>query len=307
MSEMEKTVETGTDEFEALLPEGWAEGDDIFDEGSWSGSASAEDPDQEDSSEETNTDPTDPAPTTEPEADESGAADDASASSAKKFRVPVKINHESSEVEISEADLPALYQKAMAFDRGQEKSQKMSTFYQNAERTARNMGYKSAEEMLESANTTYRQAEIDRLVDDGVQIDMATDFVDRRLNSGRTEPEQAPDSAEQSVSQGEPQSRDWKSEVADLMRVRPNLRESGLPDAVQEKATKENVPLLVAYLEYESEQQKAEIQRLTKTNKTHEQNAASAARAPVKGVSGGGATDTSPSDAFLEGFNSDGW
>ena len=120
MSEMEKTVETGTDEFEALLPEGWAEGDDIFDEGSWSGSASAEDPAREDSSEETNTDPTDPAPTTEPEADESGAADDASASSAKKFRVPVKINHESSEVEISEADLPALYQKAMAFDRGKD-------------------------------------------------------------------------------------------------------------------------------------------------------------------------------------------
>ena len=129
MSEMEKTVETGTDEFEALLPEGWAEGDDIFDEGSWSGSASAEDPDQEDSSEETNTDPTDPAPTTEPEADESGAADDASASSAKKFRVPVKINHESSEVEISEADLPALYQKAMAFDRGQEKSTKTANLW----------------------------------------------------------------------------------------------------------------------------------------------------------------------------------
>ena len=62
--------------------------------------------------------------------------------------------------------------------------------------------------------------------------------------------------------------------------------------------------LATAYLNYEFQQMKAENERLKNTNKIHEQNAASAARAPVTGTSGGGETDTTPSDPFLLGFNS---
>ena len=37
------------------------------------------------------------------------------------------------------------------------------------------------------------------------------------------------------------------------------------------------------------------------------QNAQTSLKAPVRGVYGGGATDTSPSDDFLAGFNADNW
>jgi hypothetical protein len=64
--------------------------------------------------------------------------------------------------------------------------------------------------------------------------------------------------------------------------------------------------LVSAYLEYEAKQKTAEIEQLRKENAVYKQNAEAAARSPVTGTAGGGATDTKPSDPFLEGFNS-GW
>ena len=73
---------------------------------------------------------------------------------------------------------------------------------------------------------------------------------------------------------------------------------------MQQDAVKNGVRLAMAYLNYEARQMKAENERLKSVNKIHEQNAASAARAPVTGTNGGGATDTAPEDPFLIGFNS---
>ena len=50
---------------------------------------------------------------------------------------------------------------------------------------------------------------------------------------------------------------------------------------------------------------KAEADKLRRENRILKQNEASAKQAPVKGVRGGGATDTKPEDDFLRGFNSD--
>ena len=91
------------------------------------------------------------------------------------------------------------------------------------------------------------------------------------------------------------------------MQARPQLRGQALPDAVSRAAVEGDKRLLLAYLDYEAQQAQAENERLRKENEIYKQNAATAARSPVRGVSGGGATDLKPSDPFLDGFNSSDW
>ena len=101
--------------------------------------------------------------------------------------------------------------------------------------------------------------------------------------------------------------RDYQAEVEELLQARPQLRGQALPDAVSRAAVADNKRLLLAYLDYEAKQVQAENERLRRENEIYKQNAATAARSPVRGVSGGGATDTKPSDPFLDGFNSADW
>ena len=62
--------------------------------------------------------------------------------------------------------------------------------------------------------------------------------------------------------------------------------------------------VLVAYSKYTKKQEKADKARLQKENKTLKQNAEAAKRAPVRGVTKGGAVDDGEEDPFLKGFNS---
>ena len=101
--------------------------------------------------------------------------------------------------------------------------------------------------------------------------------------------------------------RDYQAEVEELLQARPQLRGQALPDAVSRAAVEGDKRLLLAYLDYEAQQVQAENERLRKENEIYKQNAATAARSPVRGVSGGGATDLKPSDPFLDGFNSSDW
>ena len=100
---------------------------------------------------------------------------------------------------------------------------------------------------------------------------------------------------------------DYQAEVEELLQARPQLRGQALPDAVSRAAVEGDKRLLLAYLDYEAQQAQAENERLRKENEIYKQNAATAARSPVRGVSGGGATDLKPSDPFLDGFNSSDW
>ena len=68
-------------------------------------------------------------------------------------------------------------------------------------------------------------------------------------------------------------------------------------------------PLLQAYMDYKLKQTSAKAKTAEKENKILRQNAAAAQKAPVRRSTGGGKTDTKPSDPFIDGFNSDekGW
>ena len=104
-----------------------------------------------------------------------------------------------------------------------------------------------------------------------------------------------------------PAARDFKSEVAELLSAKPELRGQKLPDAVVQAAVTGNKRLINAYMDWQDAQRTAELEALRKENNTLKQNAASAAKAPVRGVTQGGKTDMTPDDPFIRGFDSDDW
>ena len=77
------------------------------------------------------------------------------------------------------------------------------------------------------------------------------------------------------------------------------------PDEVLQ-AYMEGENLTVAYMEYEMKQAAAERAGLQEQNRVLQQNQKSAARAPVKGVSGGGETG-GKEDFTLAGFDDPDW
>lgn len=103
---------------------------------------------------------------------------------------------------------------------------------------------------------------------------------------------------------------EFRREVAALLKQHPELMEQinkggELPREVIAVCAKNGVPLRAAFAEYELKQAKAEIERLRKENKILKQNAAAAAKGPVKGAAAGGSTETKGKDPFLEGLLSD--
>ena len=77
---------------------------------------------------------------------------------------------------------------------------------------------------------------------------------------------------------------------------------SEVPDEVA-RAYADGANLLTAYVAYREKQTSKTAASLKKENQVLKQNAASAAKAPVKGVTGGGATDTKPKNDLLAGFD----
>ena len=99
-----------------------------------------------------------------------------------------------------------------------------------------------------------------------------------------------------------PDGRDFGQEVRDLYAARPELRGEELPEAVLEAAVRGKT-VTEAYNDYVY-RQRQDADQLRKENRILRQNAKAAAKAPVRGISRGGGTDTQPEDAFLRGFNS---
>lgn len=327
---------TFDDDVEPLMPDGWQEGQDIF------GNAADDEPEVEagteptDAPESADSATPDPDTPTTAESEEQGEtdteepstteADQQTVNETNRLRFKARFDHEDRDVEIDEAELPTLYQKAQATDRAQQRMREMQQTNDRAAQLARQMGYESADKLLEEAAENYRAAEIERLVDEGTAHDVAEFIVDQKMGRFNTTP---PDSSASSIPSnmhvidsapsapatqaqapvGNAQSgqRDYEAEVTELLRARPQLVGKPLPDEVINEATAGGKRLLDAYTDYESRGTRRETERLRKENSVLKQNAEAAARAPVKGTAGGGKTDTSASDPFLAGFNSDPW
>ena len=90
-------------------------------------------------------------------------------------------------------------------------------------------------------------------------------------------------------------------EVNQLKALYPDFKE--MPDEVA-VAVSNGANLLTAYLAYREKQTTKAAASLKKENEVLKQNAASAAKAPVRGVTGGGATNTKPQNDLLKGFDS---
>ena len=308
------------DDYEPIMPDGYQEGDDILADADSNSShdldalfgaeesdtttaeEAAETPATESAAETTEGDQQpETAPATEPVVTETAEK--------PKLRFNYKFDREERQAELDEADLPDVYERAMATDRYRDRLNQMSPVMSQAEQLARTMGYKDAHEMISDAAETYRKNMIEQLVNDGTPRLLAEDYVDRKM--GRTDnsspaeqpqEEQAANDAPAQASASRP-ARDYAAEAAQLLELRPQLQGKQLPDEVMKDAVENGVPLVAAYLKYESQQNNAELERLRNENRIYKQNAEAASRSPVKPTTGGGETDTKPSDPFLEGFN----
>ena len=317
-----------------ILPDGYADGDDFFEPDTWTGEkgtegatgSSAETAD-EGSPDET---ATEEAPaieqTEEPVPADDGTEAGAPATSPEttvptKRRVRYQFNHEEREEEIDDADLPELLQKARSVDRYKDRLNEAQSLRSRLDTISKALKYDSGEAFLDAVLDNAMTTERESLRGQGVPDEMAEDYVSRKYSeaeAARTakveaeQPRQTPQAAT-------PAERDYKAEALELLRARPALVGTKLPDEVYVLANEPGKTLLSAYTEYESKAAQAEAERarrdaeaaktdaakLRKENRILKNNADSADRAPVTGVSKGGRTDDKDADdPFLKGFNS---
>ena len=311
MSENTNETPVASEEFEAFLPEGWAEGDDIFDVDSWTGGKDQADESDADDGQEEVTEADDgeeisPATGSDDTAGSEEDGDTALATGQEaarpKLKFSAQIDHKMEDVELDENDLPTIYQKAHVTDRVRAKLDKAQPLVDKGNRLAKILGYESMDAMLDAAETAYRDGEVERLKGEGVHPDVAAELVENRTKKALEgmKPEQETD-------EEAPSGRDYEGEVADLLKIHPELRGTTLPDSVVNDCVVNGKPLVTAYETYARKQTEAENKAVKAENKRLKQNADAARRAPVRGVSKGGKTNTDPDDPFLIGFNADHW
>ena len=327
--EINENLETNLNEDnDPILPDGWTENDDIFAD-NWGNAAPAKAEEEEEDffadtddslfeeeAKATETDPTtDPAPVAAPETNTAEGKEETPPTTEgptpaepapvnNKLRFKARIDHEDVEAEIDESDLPSIYQKATATERYQQKLAKVNPVIERLERMAKANGYNSPEEMLDAQESFERDNAIAKLVEEGTPKVIAEDYVSRKYGKAAEETKPAVQERPATAQREEPKARDFAAEIQELWTMRPDLKGTRLPREVAAAAV-EGRSLVLAYLEYENKQARAEAENSRKENEILRQNAAAAAKAPVKGVSGGGVTNTQPKDPFLEGFDSD--
>lgn len=308
MADNEKEFTAGMEDDLEILPDGWGEGDDFFNVDSWGKDASADESEGSDSQQdlndifaEANTDEGTTTADEDDSEDSSETEEPTTQDGPGKLKFKATVDHEDLDVELDETELPALYQKAQVTDRVQAKLANMQPIYDRAVKTAKILGYDTPEEMLKAAEDSYRDGEIEKLVNEGTNKDVAEDYIRRKMQDAEVKEDTKP--AEEA-----PKGRDFKAEVEALLDIRPDLKKPGtkLPEEVTEECVKSGRPLAVVYLEYEAKQEKAKYDALLKENKKLKQNAEAASRAPVRGVSRGGPVkDKANDDPFLKGFDAD--
>lgn len=293
MHEDELMIPTPEEEDAAFLPDGWQEGDDFFaDPSTWSGAAQQTGQSDETQSEEESTEDgmeTEEAPTTgeAEETDDQSAEQETDETSGqteepvKRSRIlTLKVNHEAQEVDIdsmTDEELIAALQKSRAFDAMKDEQAKARYREVYHEQVAEGMTPAAAK--LVAANEV------------GGKNYPLEDTAEPEKPSTPAPTVQTP-------------TRDFVQEVQQLKALYPDFKE--MPDEVA-KAAANGANLLTAYLAYREKQTSKAAASLKKENEVLKQNAASAAKAPVKGVTGGGATNTKPQHKLLDGFDDDTW
>ena len=279
-----------------ILPDGWSDGDDFFaDPSTWSGAA-----EQSGQTAETQSELESIAAEMESEeAPTTGETDETEGQSAvveedepqsgqteeptKTARIlKLKVNHQEQEVDIdsmSDEDLVAQLQKARAFDAM--KDDQMKAKYRQVYQDQIYAG------MTEAAARVVASAECG-----GKSYPL----------EDSAEPESAP--VPTPVEAPATPTRDFEAEVRQLKALYPEFKV--MPNEVA-KAVAEGTNLLTAYVAYREKQTSKAAASLKKENEVLKQNAASAAKAPVRGVTGGGATNTKPQNNLIAGFDSDDW
>lgn len=325
-NEMEKDniIETSPGDDDLMLPEGYGAEDDLFaDPKTWTGKQADESAEEsgdgeegkgdgaEDSAPATEQGPAQDvsdndaaaAPATEPTAPATEQNAEKSTSNMFKFRV--KHDREERDVELSESDLPGIWQRAQNHDRMQSRLNQLQEELRGFEALALTMGYANAKEMREKAGEAYRNAEVKNLMDsEGVPERIAKFVVDQEMRQRNAAAPPAPYAAGKPP-QAAPAVRNPAAEVAELLQARPDLHGKQLPREVLAAAAG-GKNLLLAYTEHENRQKETETRKAQQENSILKQNAANAAKAPVKGTaSGGSPKDKGGEDDFLKGFNAD--
>ena len=284
------------EEFEPLLPSGWQEKADFFDVDSWSDGTESVDGQTQEVTEETTTGEETGADNTPTTGEEQGATGQSAVEEAegepsgqtetteKPARIlKLKVNHEDREVNVDDMtddDLRVQLQKAAAFDAMKD----------------------------EQAKAKYRQI-VQEQISAGMTKEIA-ELVAKSTCDGKTYALEDEPPSHEEVSEQEPAVasvppvRDWNADVARLAKMRPDVKE--LPVEVHQ-AWLNGEDLVTAYLLHENRALRGSKAAVEKETKVLKQNAASAAKAPVRGVTGGGPTDTKPKSDFLKGFDSDEW
>ena len=284
------------EEFEPILPSGWQENTDFFDVDSWSDGTESVDGQTQEVTEETTTGEETGADNTPTTGEEQGATGQSAVEESegepsgqtetteKPARIlKLKVNHEDREVNVDDMtddDLRVQLQKAAAFDAMKD----------------------------EQAKAKYRQI-VQEQISAGMTKEIA-ELVAKSTCDGKTYALEDEPPSHEEVSEQEPTVasvppvRDWNADVARLAKMRPDVKE--LPVEVHQ-AWLNGEDLVTAYLLHENRALRGSKAAVEKETKVLKQNAASAAKAPVRGVTGGGPTDTKPKSDFLKGFDSDEW
>ena len=290
MHEDELTIPVPEEEDAAFLPDGWQEGDDFFaDPSTWSGASqktgqSIETQTEEESTEDgMETEEVLTTDQTEETADQSAEQETEEQSGqteepVKRSRIlKLKVNHEDQEVDIesmTDDELIAALQKSRAFDALKD----------------------------EQAKARYREVYHEQ-VSEGM-TPAAARLVAANEVGGKNYPLEdtaEPEKPSTPAPTVQTQTRDFVQEVNQLKALYPDFKE--MPDEVA-VAVSNGANLLTAYLAYRDKQTTKAAASLKKENEVLKQNAASAAKAPVRGVTGGGATNTKPQNDLLKGFDS---
>lgn len=319
MENEENQVQSTITQDDPILPDGWDGTMDIFE---WaSGETTADEPVTEAAApEESGTEESEETPTTGTEAEENveSAVDEGEAPATEtkpeeqptKIKFDANINHKVKSIEIDQSELPEIYQKAYASDKYRSKLNARNAEMEQAEVVSKLLGYGSVKEMLDAAEKSFKDTEVEKLVNENVHPTIAEDTVARKIKEIKADtvknrkPSQAEAKEEETVDQGLTKAgdRDFRPEVADLVEAYPELHGKTIPEEVIDAALKGQT-LMVAYTKYIQQKTKADNDRLQKENKTLRQNAEAAKRAPVRGVAKGGATGETADDPFLKGFN----
>ena len=295
MEENKELMDTVFDEDEPILPDGWEEGEDLFVEIGDSVDSFLPDGEEEDHEkliEDEDGTPESEDPTTveeeediqgdEGDTEQEGSDGDSAAEEKPSRKLKLKVNHQEEEVDVdamSDEDLIALLQKGRAFDalRETENKQKFRQVYQEQIDAGMTEAAAKLIAQNEAGGKTYSLTDEEPAAETPV-------VVERKEEA--------------------PAVRDFRAEVEQLKALYPEFKE--MPDEVARNAAK-GIPLLSAYLAYREKQSAKTAASLKKENRVLKQNAASAAKAPVRGVTGGGSVTPKKADPFLSGFDADNW